>query len=125
MVGKRSGAIVQQLLHKMLVDLVRDEVSVLTPRRGTEALDTETIAQFIGRHSGTANSGGRIGGLEKGDQLTSICEKGKMFCNFTHVFTPGEFEAELARAGFQMANRDPYASAFVCVESTAEPAARN
>jgi len=48
MVGKRSGAIVQQLLHKMLVDLVRDEVSVLRPRRGAEAVDAEAIAQFIG-----------------------------------------------------------------------------
>ncbi len=48
MVGRRSGAIVQQLLHKMLVDLVRDEVSVLRPRRDAEAVDAEAIAPFIG-----------------------------------------------------------------------------
>lgn len=37
----------QQLLHKMLVDLVRDEASIVRPR-GTGAVDTEAIAQFIG-----------------------------------------------------------------------------
>jgi AcrR family transcriptional regulator len=35
MVGKRSGAVVQQLLQKMLVDLVREEVKGPGPRRQT------------------------------------------------------------------------------------------
>jgi AcrR family transcriptional regulator len=47
MVGKRSGAVVQQLLQKMLVDLVRDEVK--TTWAGVEN-DTpvEAVSQFIG-----------------------------------------------------------------------------
>ena len=47
MVGKRSGAVVQQLLQKMLVDLVRDEVKATWS--GVEN-DTpvEAVAQFIG-----------------------------------------------------------------------------
>ncbi len=47
MVGKRSGAVVQQLLHKMLVDLVRDEVRQLEPP-GANGMPVEAIAQFIG-----------------------------------------------------------------------------
>jgi AcrR family transcriptional regulator len=31
MVGKRSGAMVQQLVHKLLVDLVRDDVKAMLP----------------------------------------------------------------------------------------------
>ena len=47
MVGKRSGAVVQQLLQKMLVDLVRDEVKATWS--GVEN-DTpvEAVSQFIG-----------------------------------------------------------------------------
>ena len=48
MVGKRSGAIIQQLLHKMLVDLVRDEfraVAAVDDRVGAAA---EARAQFVG-----------------------------------------------------------------------------
>lgn len=47
MVGKRSGAVVQQLLQKMLVDLVRDEVKATWA--GVEN-DTpvEAVSQFIG-----------------------------------------------------------------------------
>jgi SAM-dependent methyltransferase len=52
--------------------------------------------------------------LEKGDQFTSIYQNGKMFWNFTHVFTLGEFEAELSRAGLQIVYRDPQGSAFMC-----------
>ena len=48
MVGKRSGAVVQQLLHKMLVDLVRDEVKQLVSARGDDGTPVEAIAQFIG-----------------------------------------------------------------------------
>jgi len=46
MIGKRSGAVVQQLLQKMLVDLVRDEVKPMLPSTGATA--AEAIAQFIG-----------------------------------------------------------------------------
>jgi len=47
MVGKRSGAVVQQLLHKILVDLVRDEVKA---RWSGAENDTpvEAVSQFIG-----------------------------------------------------------------------------
>jgi AcrR family transcriptional regulator len=48
MVGKRSGAVIQQLIHKMLVDLVREEVKLMLPvRRGTDT-PAEAMAQFIG-----------------------------------------------------------------------------
>jgi AcrR family transcriptional regulator len=47
MVGKRSGAVIQQLLQKMLVDLVRDEIK---QRQGQEegAMPIEATAQFVG-----------------------------------------------------------------------------
>jgi AcrR family transcriptional regulator len=48
MVGKRSGAVVQQLLQKMLVDLVRDEVKRMMPSGDTTAVPVEAMAQFIG-----------------------------------------------------------------------------
>jgi AcrR family transcriptional regulator len=48
MVGKRSGAVVQRLLHKMLVDLARDEVKQLVSARGADSTPVEAIAQFIG-----------------------------------------------------------------------------
>jgi AcrR family transcriptional regulator len=50
MVGKRSGAVVQQLLHKLLVDLVRDEVKQIIVRPGAldVATPVEAIAQFLG-----------------------------------------------------------------------------
>jgi AcrR family transcriptional regulator len=48
MVGKRSGAVVQQLLHKMLVDLVRDEVKLLLPASQATEMPAEAMAQFIG-----------------------------------------------------------------------------
>jgi AcrR family transcriptional regulator len=48
MVGKRSGAVVQQLLHKMLVDLVRDEVRRMRPAGDSDATHVEAMAQFIG-----------------------------------------------------------------------------
>ena len=47
MVGKRSGAVVQQLLHKMLVDLVRDEVRLMLPANDA-GTPVEAMAQFIG-----------------------------------------------------------------------------
>ena len=47
MVGKRSGAVIQQLLQKMLVDLVRDEVRAMLPSDDA-AMPVEAMAQFIG-----------------------------------------------------------------------------
>src|SRR5262245_54667309 len=47
MVGKRSGAVVQQLLQKMLVDLVRDEVKAIWSVVENE-MPVEAVSQFIG-----------------------------------------------------------------------------
>jgi AcrR family transcriptional regulator len=48
MVGKRSGAVVQQLLHKMLVDLVREELKLMSPASRATETPAEAMAQFIG-----------------------------------------------------------------------------
>jgi AcrR family transcriptional regulator len=48
MVGKRSGAFVQQLLHKMLVDLVREELKLMSPASRATETPAEAMAQFIG-----------------------------------------------------------------------------
>jgi AcrR family transcriptional regulator len=48
MTGKRSGAVIQQLLHKMLVDLVRDEVKLMFPSSAVRETPLEAISQFIG-----------------------------------------------------------------------------
>ena len=48
MVGKRSGATVQRLLHKLLTDLVREDVKRIVPRAGGNAESTEAIVQFVG-----------------------------------------------------------------------------
>jgi len=47
MVGKRSGAVVQQLLQKMLVDLVREEVKRTWAEKENET-PIEAVSQFIG-----------------------------------------------------------------------------
>jgi len=47
MVGKRSGAVVQQLLQKMLVDLVRDEVKATWAGAQSDT-PVEAVAQFVG-----------------------------------------------------------------------------
>ena len=47
MVGKRSGAVIQQLLHKMLVDLARDEVRLMWPS-SDKTMPVEATAQFVG-----------------------------------------------------------------------------
>jgi AcrR family transcriptional regulator len=47
MVGKRSGAIIQQLFHKMLVDLIRDDVNAVSPRNKEENTPREAIVQAI------------------------------------------------------------------------------
>ena len=48
MIGKRSGAVIQQLLQKMLVDLVRDEVKLMLPSSDAAATPVEAMSQFIG-----------------------------------------------------------------------------
>lgn len=45
MVGKRSGAAIQQLLHKMVVDLVREDVKAMAT--SDRAIPTEALVQFI------------------------------------------------------------------------------
>ena len=47
MVGKRSGAVVEQLVHKMLVDLVRDDLKAMASRRDTSSPPTEAVVQFV------------------------------------------------------------------------------
>jgi len=47
MVGKRSGAVVQQMLQKMLVDLVREEVRATWAERANDT-PVEAVSQFIG-----------------------------------------------------------------------------
>jgi hypothetical protein len=48
MLGKRSGAVIQQLVHKMLVDLVRDEVKMMLPAAEAAEMPVEAMAQFLG-----------------------------------------------------------------------------
>jgi AcrR family transcriptional regulator len=45
MVGKRSGSIIQQLFHKMLVDLVRDDIKMMAP--GARGVPQEAITHLI------------------------------------------------------------------------------
>ena len=47
MVGKRSGAAVQRLLHKLLVDLVRDDVKKTLPRAESSGVPTEALVHFV------------------------------------------------------------------------------
>ncbi len=47
MVGKQSGALIQHLLHRMLVDLVRDDVKAMAPRGDARFIPTEALVQFI------------------------------------------------------------------------------
>jgi AcrR family transcriptional regulator len=47
MMGKQSGAVVERLLHKLLVDLVRDDVKAATDQGGTSAPTIDAITQFI------------------------------------------------------------------------------
>jgi AcrR family transcriptional regulator len=46
MVGKRSGALVQQLLQKIVVDLVRADLKAMV-RRGDHSALTEAVVQFV------------------------------------------------------------------------------
>jgi AcrR family transcriptional regulator len=47
MVGKRSGAVTQQMLHRVLVDLVREELKATAPGPATKAGSVEPLVQFI------------------------------------------------------------------------------
>jgi AcrR family transcriptional regulator len=47
MIGKQSGTVVQRVLHKLLVELVREEVKAMTVRREASALLADAVAQYI------------------------------------------------------------------------------
>ncbi len=47
MIGKRSGAVVQSLVHKLLVDIVRDEVKTTSAASRADPARTEAVVQFI------------------------------------------------------------------------------
>jgi AcrR family transcriptional regulator len=47
MVGKRSGAIIQKLFYKMLVDLVRGDLKAMTNQKGSSAVPQEAVVQLI------------------------------------------------------------------------------
>jgi AcrR family transcriptional regulator len=47
MVGKRSGAMIQQLVHKLLVDLVRDDVRATVSGNKDDLKRTEALVQFL------------------------------------------------------------------------------
>jgi AcrR family transcriptional regulator len=47
MVGKRSGAAVERLLHKLVVDLVREDVKVTMALKGAGAVPAEALVQFV------------------------------------------------------------------------------
>jgi AcrR family transcriptional regulator len=46
MVGKQSGAVVEQVLHKILLDLIRDDIRATAPRALGPAA-AEPLAQFL------------------------------------------------------------------------------
>jgi len=47
MVGKRSGAVVERMLHKLVVDLVREDVKETIAQRENSAVPAEALVQFI------------------------------------------------------------------------------
>jgi AcrR family transcriptional regulator len=47
MVGKRSGAVVQRMIHTLLLDLVRDDVKALARNEDTTSVPTEALVQFV------------------------------------------------------------------------------
>ena len=47
MVGKRSGAALQQLLRKLLIDLVREDVKQTVARAESGAVPAEAVVQLI------------------------------------------------------------------------------
>lgn len=53
MVGKRSGTLFQQHLHRMVADLVREDVTAVTPGKKRGSAQMEAVVQFV--------SGGLLG----------------------------------------------------------------
>lgn len=47
MVGRRSGSVIQHLFHKMLVDLVRDDMKAMAPPDPGREVSQEAITQLI------------------------------------------------------------------------------
>ena len=47
MAGKRSGAVIQSVVHKLLLDLIRDDVKSILPRAEASSVPAEARAQFI------------------------------------------------------------------------------
>jgi AcrR family transcriptional regulator len=47
MVGKESGALVQHLLHKMIVDLVRDDLRAMLGRNDANLAPPDAVVQFL------------------------------------------------------------------------------
>jgi hypothetical protein len=46
-VGRRSGAVVQRMIHNLLLDLVRDDVKALASHEDTTSVPTEALVQFV------------------------------------------------------------------------------
>ncbi len=47
MVGKRSGTVFKQHLHRMLVELVREDIDALGSRKNRDAMRVEAVVQFV------------------------------------------------------------------------------
>ena len=47
MVGKPSGALVQQLLQKIVIELVRDDTKAIVGGREQKSVPAEAIVQFV------------------------------------------------------------------------------
>lgn len=47
MIGKRSGSVIQQLFHRMLVALVREDIKALSPRNDSGSAPMEAVVQYI------------------------------------------------------------------------------
>jgi hypothetical protein len=47
MAGRRSGAAIQRLLHKMVVDLVRQDVTAVFPPSSGRSTHAEPLIQFL------------------------------------------------------------------------------
>jgi AcrR family transcriptional regulator len=47
MAGRQSGAVIQQVLHKMLVDLVRDDVKAMVAPGDPGSIPTEALVRLI------------------------------------------------------------------------------
>jgi len=47
MVGKRSGAVIQHLFHKMLLDLVREDLKAIARRDTSRSVPDEAVAQLV------------------------------------------------------------------------------